>query len=73
MRTIKKNLIGIAAFIGLLLFAALFVKKEYTVEREITINKPKVEVFAYIKQLKNQEHYNKWVMIDPNMKKTYRG
>ena len=73
MRTIRKILIGVAAFIGLLLFAALFVQKEYTVEREITINKPKVEVFAYIKQIKNQEHYNKWAMLDPNMKKTYRG
>ena len=68
-----KILIGIVGVIALLLIAALFVKKEYTVEREITINKPKDEVFSYIKQLKNQEKYSKWVMTDPNMQKDYRG
>ncbi|MEO7767079.1 MAG: SRPBCC family protein [Ferruginibacter sp.] len=52
---------------------ALFVKKEYFVEREIIINKPKQEVFNYVKYLKNQDNYNKWVMMDPNMKKDFRG
>lgn len=52
---------------------ALFVKKEYTIEREITINKPKTEVFNYVKYLKNQDNYSKWVMQDPAMNKEFRG
>ena len=70
---IKLTLISIVGIIGLLLFVALLVKKQYTIEREITINKPKNEVFSYLKQLKNQEKYSKWVMADPEMKKEYRG
>jgi len=43
------------------------------VHREITINKPKQEVFAYVRNLKNQDHYSKWVMQDPKMDKQFRG
>jgi hypothetical protein len=73
MKIIKKILIVIAGIIVLALVAALFVSKEYSVKREITINKPSQEVFDYVKFIKNQEHYNKWVMMDPNMKKDYQG
>ena len=73
MNMIFKIIIGAAGLIALLLVVALFIKKEYTIQREITINKPKREVFTYIKHLKNQEHYSKWVMADPNMKKEYHG
>ncbi|WP_146902006.1 SRPBCC family protein [Adhaeribacter aerolatus] len=73
MKMLLNILIGVAGFIALLLILALFVKKEYTVARQIIINKPQGEVFAYIRHLKNQEHYSKWVMADPDMKKTYRG
>ena len=51
----------------------MFVKKEYVVEREVTINKPKEQVFDYVKYLKNQDNYSKWVRMDPNMKKDFRG
>jgi hypothetical protein len=56
-----------------LLIIALFVKKDYTVEREIVINKPKAEVFDYIKYLKNQDNFSVWARKDPNMKKEYKG
>ena len=52
---------------------ALFVKKDYAVEREITINKPKQEVFDYIKMLKNQRQYSVWQQRDPNVKINYNG
>ncbi len=73
MKIIKRILVGIGCLIALLLIVALFVKKEYTVEREITINKPRQEVFDYVKLLKNQDHYSKWVMTDPAMKKDFTG
>ncbi len=53
--------------------AALFMKKNYTIEREVIINKPKQQVFDYIKFIKNQDHYSKWQMMDPTAEKTYKG
>lgn len=52
---------------------ALFVPKEYGVESFTIINRPKHEVFDYIKYIKNQDEYSKWVKTDPNMKKTFTG
>ncbi|SDD59172.1 Polyketide cyclase / dehydrase and lipid transport [Dyadobacter soli] len=73
MKIIKKILYVIVGIIVLVLVAAVFVSKEYNVRREITINKPSQEVFDYVKFVKNQQYYNKWVMADPNMKKDYTG
>ena len=61
MRIFKKILIIIAIVIAALLVIGLFTKKEYTVSREITINKPKQEVFDYIKHLNNQQYFNTWL------------
>jgi hypothetical protein len=66
-------LLTIAGIVALLLILALFAKKQYAIGRDITINKPTGEVFSYLKYLKNQDHYNKWVMRDPGMKKEFRG
>jgi len=68
--TIVFVLVGL---IVLFFVAALFMPKEYTVKREIVISQPKKVVFDYIKLLKNQEQFNKWVMIDPHMQKELRG
>ncbi len=73
MKILKKILIVVVILIAIPLVIALFVKKEYAVEREVTINKPKQVVFNYVKHLKNQDNYNKWVRMDPNMKKDFRG
>jgi len=67
-------LLGIIA--GLFIFilvAALFIKKEYTICEQITIDKNNREVYDYVRLLKNQEYYNKWVMMDPNVKRGYTG
>ncbi len=73
MRIIKKILLFIVAIIALFLIVALFVSKEYKVEKSITINKPKTEIFNYIKSLKNQDNFSKWASLDPSMKKSYTG
>lgn len=73
MRIIKKILLFIAAFIALLFIVPLFMSKDYTVEKSITINKPKTEVFNYIRSLKNQDNFSKWASMDANMKKTFTG
>lgn len=73
MKILKKVLIALAIIIAIPLVIALFVKKEYAVEREINISKPNTEVFEYVKYLKNQDNYSKWATMDPNMKKGSRG
>lgn len=70
LKIIGLILVGI---IALLLVVALFVDGNYSVEREVTINKSKQEVFDYVKYLKNQDQFSVWAQIDPNMKKEYRG
>ena len=62
----------LAPLIALVLIIALFTKKAYRVKREIVIRKPKQTVFEYIKYLKNQDHYSKWAMMHPDMKKEYK-
>ncbi|AWH85026.1 polyketide cyclase [Flavobacterium album] len=66
-------LIIIAVIFVLPLVIALFIPKNYSVENEIIINRPKQEVFDYIKMIKNQDQYSKWVMRDPDMKRTFTG
>lgn len=73
MKILKKIVIALAIIIAIPLVVALFIKKDYAVEREIIINKPNAEVFNYIKYLKNQDHFSKWASMDPNMIKTYSG
>ncbi len=73
MKNVKIILLDVAILIAIPLIVALFVKKEYVVEREVTINKPKEAVFDYVKYLKNQDNYSKWVRMDPNIKKDFRG
>ncbi|MBD1398494.1 SRPBCC family protein [Pontibacter sp. JH31] len=73
MKILKKILLTVVALVVLALVVALFVNKEYAVEREITINRPKAEVYDYLKFLKNQDEFSVWATKDPNMKKDFRG
>ena len=73
MKILKTILIAVGILIAITLIVSLFAKKDYEVEREITIDKSKEEVFDYVKFLKNQDNYSKWATMDPDMKKTYRG
>jgi hypothetical protein len=74
MKKILK-IIGIVLLIIIVvpLIIALFVKKEYGVEKVVTINKPKSFVYDYVKFLKNQDNYSVWFKLDPNAKKEYSG
>jgi hypothetical protein len=66
-------LIIILFVIAIPFIMAVFLNKEYVVEREIIINKPKQQVFDYLKHLKNHDNFSKWASMDPNMKKKYKG
>ncbi len=73
MKALKIIGLILVAIIVLVLVTGLFVNGKYAVEREVTINKPKQEVFDYIKYLKNQSNYSVWSKIDPAMKIEFRG
>ncbi len=73
MKIIKWILISIAGLLALIAIVGLIAKKEYTVVREVTINKPKHEIYEYIKYLKNQKNYSKWEQMDPNVTMNYTG
>lgn len=63
----------VGSIIALLLIIAIFLKKGYNTHSEILINAPRQKVFDYLKQIKNQDNFNKWVMMDPNMKREFKG
>jgi len=73
MKILKFLGLGIGGIIVLLLLVALFIPNDYTVSVSTTIDKPKKEVFDYVKLVKNQEYYSVWVMQDPNVNMKYEG
>ena len=66
-------LFTILIIIAIPLILALFLQNEYVIERSIIIDKSSQEVFNYIKLLRNSVYYNKWVMLDPDLKKDFKG
>jgi hypothetical protein len=74
---IKKilGILGGLILLGIIALAVLvFVTpSDYKVEREITINKPRADVLAYAKMLKNQNDWGPWVKKDPAIKMNYKG
>ncbi len=73
MKILKRILLGIAIIIAIPLLLALFVKKDYALEREIIVERPVSEVFEHIRHLENQDQFSKWGSMDPDMKQSYRG
>lgn len=54
--------------IGLITFVAFlhaWAKKEYNLSRTVVINRPKAEVYAFIRQLKKQPLWMPWFLNDP--------
>ncbi len=73
MNILLSILLFIIVLIVFLLFLALVVKNEYIIQRDIVIHRPISEVFEFVKMVKNQEKYSKWVMADPHVKINYSG
>jgi hypothetical protein len=73
MKFIKIIFVTLVGIIAILLIAAFFVPKEYTVSVDQTIKKSKKEVFDYVKLIKNQEKYSVWILDDNTTKIEYTG
>jgi hypothetical protein len=64
---------SLLGLIVIVLISAALVKKDYSVERNVVIARPKQVVFDYVKYLKNQNNFSVWAKIDPTMKTEFRG
>lgn len=67
MKVLKKIIFVILGIIAFLLILAIFVPKSYTVSVKEVINKPKSEVFEYVRMLENQKQYSVFVLADPDL------
>lgn len=74
---IKKILIAVVAvvvlLIGVVVIAAMMAPTDFRVERETTINKPKSDIYAYAKLLRNQNEWGPWHKKEPTMWQEFRG
>ncbi|MEX0883101.1 MAG: SRPBCC family protein [Cyclobacteriaceae bacterium] len=73
MKILKIAVVVILILVAIPFMVALFIPKDYAVEREVIIDKPHSEVYGYTKYLKNQDNFSKWALMDPQMKKNYSG
>jgi hypothetical protein len=73
LKLLKITGLSLLGLLVMVLLVTAFLKKDYSVERSISINKSKSEVFDYAKYLKNQNNFSVWAKIDPNMKQEFRG
>jgi hypothetical protein len=73
MKWLKRIFIAFLILITLVLTVALFIPRQYQVEREIVIAKNKDSVFQFISHLKNQNLYSVWAKTDPDMKASFSG
>lgn len=68
MKALKIIGIIILIVIVIVLILDIIAPKEKAITRSVIINKPSPQVYEFVKYLKNQEQYSKWVMADPNKK-----
>ncbi len=69
----KKILLGLLAFVVLIVIASHFQLDSYTVERTGTINAPPQVVFTQITDFRNWEKFDPWRDLDTNMVLSYSG
>jgi hypothetical protein len=47
--------------------------RDFHVERSITINRPRDDVFAYLRMIRNNVNWNAWALKDPAAERDFRG
>jgi len=66
-------LLIILVILVLLFILASFTSDHYSIHAVIIINRPSHIVFDFVKYLKHADRYNKWTMLDPNIKRSFMG
>lgn len=74
MKKILMILAGVVLVLVIICGAIIaFAPTSYDVSREITIERPRSEVFDYVKLTRNQKEWGPWMKMDPNTKLSYEG
>ncbi|WP_310554930.1 SRPBCC family protein [Flavobacterium sp.] len=73
MKIVKKILLVVLILAAIPFISALFMKKDYAVEREITVSRTVSEVFEYLKYFKNHQKFSTWTNKDPKSIITFKG
>ncbi len=66
-------LVVVFVVVAVVIAAMMIAPTEFAVEREITINKPRAEVFDYVRHIKNQNEWGPWFKREPTMHQEFRG
>lgn len=69
----KRFFLILIGLIVMVLVVAAFLPKTFLTERSTVIDRPVAEVYDYIKLVRNQDHYGKWNLSDPEMKRSEVG
>ncbi len=73
MQMLKKALILLAVFVGVLIIIGLFLPSSAHVERSISINATPSAVFARINDFREFNKWSPWARVDPNTRYTFDG
>ena len=73
MNILLITLTVLAILIVLFMVLALFARNDFTVQRTIIINKPRQDVFEFIRFLENHRAFSKWTTKEPNKVKPGTG
>lgn len=70
-KILVRILLGIGIIIIIVWIAALFLSIDFAFEKPLTINKPKTEIFNYIKYFKNRNEYSKQANMNSGISKVF--
>lgn len=63
----------VIGFITFIAFLHAWSRKDYDLNRTVVINRPRAEVYAYIRQLKKQPLWLPWFLRDSGLQLKYKG
>ncbi len=72
-KALKIILFVVLTLIALFLIAGLFAPKDFHLEREVTIQAPREQVWQYVHTLEGMEKWSPWKDHDPAMKTSIEG
>lgn len=73
MILLKKALIGLAIFVGVLILIGLVLPSSVHVERSVAINSPPGAVFAMVNDIRKFNQWSPWARVDPKTQYTFEG
>lgn len=73
MKVFKRILLGLVTIVAILAVISLFLPREITVERSITMRGEASDVFPYLSNLRKFQEWSPWAVLDPDMELTYSG